>query len=99
MIYLGDTDGTAPEDVDVENDDTLTGRLQKDLLPLGGGAGEGFYGNHFSSLNTKHKNVLKATDNVEVARMIQRQAEAVTVSAVQQEMELLGLENNDNFIP
>ena len=43
--------------------------------------------------------MLKATDNVEVARMIQRQAEAVTVSAVQQEMELLGLENNDNFIP
>ena len=42
LIYLGDTDGTAPEDVDVENDDTLTGRLQKDLLPLGGGRGRDF---------------------------------------------------------
>ena len=36
--------------------------------------GQGFYGNHFSGLNTKHKNVLTAPDDVEVARMIQRQA-------------------------
>ena len=28
----------------------------------------------FSGLNTKHKNVLTAPDDVEVARMIQRQA-------------------------